>query len=201
MFKKTVIGVSGFARSGKDAFSSILLNRLSSIGAKGKTFSFASNLKADINDFCLNKVGFSAFTEDPRSKEIIRPLLISYGNLQRNASNGSYWFKKLKPEIDSFLEKDGDVAIIPDLRFKEYEFDEYDFVRSYSNNFVVTISKRLADGSLNPPAHESEAKSAAFFVKNSNFNLLWDESPDPACRLDASKQCIDDIITHIKHIQ
>jgi len=200
MFKKTIIGVSGFARSGKDAFSCILLNELASIGAKAKTFSFASNLKADINDFCLNKIGFSAFTEDHASKEMIRPLLISYGNLQRNVSSGTYWFKKLKPEIDTFFEKGGNIAIIPDLRFKEYEFDEYDFIRSYENNFIVTITKRLANGSLNPPAHESEAKSSAFFLKNSNFNLVWNESSDQAYLKESSKQCVTNIIDHIKFI-
>jgi hypothetical protein len=199
MHKKTVIGVSGFARSGKDVLSSLLLKKLAASGIKAKTFSFASNLKADINNFFLSKLDISAFTEDKEMKEKIRPLLIAYGNLQRNLSRGSYWFNRLKPEIDSFLQNEGCVAIIPDLRFKEYQFDEYDFIRSYDNNLIVTVSKNLADGTANPPAHESEAKNFPFFLKNSDFNLLWDSSNDTDYLEKTSAKCTNSIVEFIKN--
>ena len=147
--KKIVIGISGYARSGKDTLASILKSSFTENKIKAKIFSFAFALKNDIDSFCLSKIGISAFTEDTDQKSKIRPMLISYGQVQRGTSSGTYWLKKLKPEIDQFFENGGDVAVVSDLRFKEFEFDETDFIKSYKNNAIVTISRIMENGMLN----------------------------------------------------
>jgi len=193
MTQKIVIGISGFARSGKDTLAQLLSEKLQQKNMSVKILSFAFSLKSDIDNFCKDKIGISSFTEHTESKSKIRPILIAYGACQRSISNGTYWLDKIKPEINSFFENGGNVAIIPDLRFKEYSFDEYDFVRSYQNNIVLTISKTLHDGNENPPAHESEANNFPFFIKNSDFNLNWETSNDKTYLNSKVNECLQHI--------
>jgi len=197
MNNKTVIGISGFARSGKDTLASLLNSKLNERGFRSKIFSFATALKLDMESFLVDKFGISPFTNESDLKSKIRPLLIAYGNAQRDSSKGTYWFNRLKPEIDSFFENNGGVAIIPDLRFKQYEFDEFDFIKSYSSNFIVTVSRQLKDGSMNKAAHSSEEGSFPFFVKNSDHDLIWGTHSDKSLLEQEAKQCIDSIFNFL----
>jgi hypothetical protein len=197
MNNKTVIGISGFARSGKDTLASLLNSKLNERGFRSKIFSFATALKLDMESFLVDKFGISPFTNESDLKSKIRPLLIAYGNAQRDSSKGTYWFNRLKPEIDSFFENNGSVAIIPDLRFKQYEFDEFDFIKSYSSNFIVTVSRQLKDGSMNKAAHSSEEGSFPFFVKNSDHDLIWGTHSDKSLIEQEAKQCIDSIFNFL----
>jgi len=190
MHNKTIIGISGFARSGKDTFAKLLAERLEMDKIKTTILSFAFSLKADIDTFCLSKINISAFTEETDLKSKIRPILIAYGACQRSISNGTYWLEKIKPEIDMFFNNGGNVVIVPDLRFKEYLFDEYDFIRSYESNLVLTISKTNADGTQNEPAHESESRNFPFFLQNSDLNVNWNSSSDPVYLNSKIDDCI-----------
>lgn len=190
MHNKTIIGISGFARSGKDTFAKLLAERLEMDKVKTTILSFAFSLKADIDTFCLSKINISAFTEETDLKSKIRPILIAYGACQRSTSNGTYWLEKIKPEIDLFFNNGGNVVIVPDLRFKEYSFDEYDFIRSYESNLVLTISKTNADGTQNEPAHESESRNFPFFLQNSDLNVNWNSSSDPVYLNSKIDDCI-----------
>ena len=191
MNNKIVIGISGFARSGKDTLANLLAKRLSTEGLNVKILSFAHALKSDMDDFCKSKIGISSFSEDTELKSKIRPILIAYGACQRQISGGRYWLDKLKPEVDNFLSEQGDVVIIPDLRFKEYNFDEYDFVKSYRNNIILTVAKILENGKQNPPAHESESKNFPFFLENSDHNLVWDSSSDEEYLSEKTAECLN----------
>lgn len=168
-----IIGVSGFARSGKNTLAEILSKYSEHLGLNAKTFSFAYALRQDLNSFFKEKFGISAFTEDSVEKSKIRNIMIAYGQSQRQLSDGSYWWKKLMPEINSFFGSGGNVAIISDLRFKEYEFDEVDFIRSYKNSMIVALSRTYEDGSHVPPAHESESKNLPFVSSMADLNLTW----------------------------
>lgn len=197
MNNKTVIGISGFARSGKDTLASLLDSKLNERGFSSKIFSFANALKLDMEGFLLDKFKISPFTNDSDLKSKIRPLMIAYGNAQRDSSKGVYWVNRLKPEIDSFFAENGNVAIIPDLRFKQYEFDEFDFIKSYNSNFIVTVSRQLEDGSMNKAAHSSEEDSFPFFVKNSDHDLIWGTHSDKPLLEQEAKQCIDSIFNFL----
>lgn len=194
--KKIVIGISGYARSGKDTLSSIIKDNLISKGISTKIFSFAFSLKSDIDSFCKSKIGISSFSEDTILKSKIRPILIAYGQVQREISNGTYWVNKLKPEIDSFLENGGSAAIISDLRFKEYEFDEVDFIRSYENNAIITISRIMENGTLNVPAHRSELENFPKISEIADFELTWGTNNKNELNLQ-SQNCLDFIDSKI----
>lgn len=195
--KKLVIGISGYARSGKDTLANILKSSFTENKIKTKIFSFAFALKNDIDSFCLSKIGISAFTEDTDQKSKIRPMLISYGQVQRGASSGTYWLKKLKPEIDQFFENDGDVAVVSDLRFKEFEFDETDFIKSYENNAIVTISRIMENGMLNVAAHESELENLPRISKIADFELTWNTNNNKNELKSQSKNCLDFLCSKI----
>lgn len=189
--KKLLIGISGYARSGKDTLASILKESLLSSGIKTKVFSFAFSLKNDINDFCNSKIGISSFTEVTELKNKIRPILIAYGQVQRNISNGTYWLNKLKPEIDNFFIDGGTVAIISDLRFKEYEFDEVDFIRSYKNNMIITVSRIMENGILNTAAHESESENLPRISRAADYELTWNTNENKNELKSQSQKCLD----------
>jgi len=189
--KKLLIGISGYARSGKDTLASILKESLLSSGIKTKVFSFAFSLKNDINDFCNSKIGISSFTEVTELKNKIRPILIAYGQVQRNISNGTYWLNKLKPEIDNFFIDGGTVAIVSDLRFKEYEFDEVDFIRSYKNNMIITVSRIMENGILNTAAHESESENLPRISRAADYELTWNTNENKNELKSQSQKCLD----------
>jgi hypothetical protein len=199
--KKLVIGISGYARSGKDTLAGILKSSFTENKIKAKIFSFAFALKNDIDNFCLSKIGISAFTEDTDLKSRIRPMLISYGQVQRGASSGTYWLKKLKPEIDQFFENGGDVTIVSDLRFKEFEFDETDFIKSYKNNAIVTVSRIMENGMLNVAAHESELENLPRISKIADFELTWNTNSNTNSNKNElnsqSKNCLDFLYSKI----
>jgi hypothetical protein len=194
---KIVVGISGYARSGKDTLASIIKESLLSNGVKTKIFSFAFSLKNDIDDFCTSKIGISSFSEITEMKSKIRPILIAYGQVQRTISNGTYWLNKLKPEIDSFFDDDGSVAIVSDLRFKEYEFDEVDFIRSYSNNMIITVSRIMENGILNTAAHESEAKNLPRISRIADYELTWNTNDNKNELKNQSQKCIDLLFSKI----
>lgn len=175
MKKKLIIAISGFATSGKDTCAALVLSYLDLIGIRAETFSFANTLKQDIDDFCTQKIGISAFTSDPILKSKIRPILISYGQIQRNLSNGTYWIYKVDPKINEFFNSGGDVAIVPDLRFKEFEYDELDYIRSFDNSIVVNI-ERINDDQQIKAAHVSENQFYDILYKESDIKIKWESS-------------------------
>lgn len=188
--KKTIIGIAGFARSGKDTLAKSIKLLLEEEGAKVGLFSFAKALKTDIDPFCVEKFNISAFCEESESKSKIRPILIAYGNCQRNITSGSYWIERLKPEIDFFLNSGGDYALVTDLRFKEFKHDEYDFFRNFDRNFIITVSLFDGSGKLNQAAHESEQKNFPFLLSHSDYNLEWSKSDDKAYINNKANECI-----------
>jgi hypothetical protein len=189
--KKVVIGISGYARSGKDTLANILKSSFIENNVSTKIFSFAYALKNDINDFCLSKIGISSFSEVTELKSKIRPILIAYGQVQRSISSGTYWLNKLKPEINNFFDNGGDVAIVSDLRFKEYDFDEVDFIRSYKNNMIITVSRIMENGILNTAAHESESENLPRISKLADYELTWNTNDNKNELKNQSQKCID----------
>lgn len=130
---KLLIGIAGCSRVGKNTLDEHIKTNYCPDYKVG-SFSFAHTLKRDLQQFCLDNFNIDSFTEDTKQKEIIRPLMVAYGECKRKISKGTFWWKKLKPEIDTFFMKGGDIAIITDLRFCEFDEDECHFVDLYSQS-------------------------------------------------------------------
>ena len=117
-----IVGLCGVARSGKDSFFRYAQTYLKEkYNKEAVRFAFADSLKQDVNDFLLDKVEVSAFTQDFREKELIRPLLVSYGAMMREKTAGKYWVDKGSEELDKnmYFER---ISFVTDVRYEnEYE--------------------------------------------------------------------------------
>lgn len=167
--EKLVIMNSGYARCGKDTLASNIDEYFTKLNFRVKKYSFAYQLKLDLRDFVMDKMNIDTFTEIKKEKDIIRPILISYGNAMRLLTNGTFWWKKIENKINNDINENlFDIAIITDGRFSEYEKDELSFIRNYKNNLLLYIEQ---DGV--GPAHESEASNLPKFRENADFILNW----------------------------
>ena len=116
MIFPNIIGIAGYARTGKDTFGSILIKELNEIGLSAKKLSLAFELKSDLDNFLQQKFGISAFTEDTKEKSFIRPLLICYGTDLMRKKDSEYWIKKLQKTVD-LNTNSGIISVVCDIRF------------------------------------------------------------------------------------
>jgi hypothetical protein len=133
-----IIGVSGFARSGKDLFTSVAQNILSELGIKSEKYALAYELKNDLKDLIKEKVNIDVFTENTSEKSIIRPLLVAYGDLMRKTSEGKYWTSKVENRI---VDSKADVVFITDIRYDVYPEDECTWLQKKMSGKLVHITK------------------------------------------------------------
>jgi thymidylate kinase len=114
-----IIGISGAARSGKDTLCRAIIRVLSNtynINAIRRSIA-GDQVKKDLQELLLKNLKIDSFTEDMTVKEEIRPLLVEYGKLMRNKTEGRYF-------IEKFEKIENTINIIPDIRYVEYPKDE-----------------------------------------------------------------------------
>lgn len=157
-----MIGISGYARSGKDTFGESLQRVFLTYGIKSKTYALATQLKVDIDFLTKGDFAISAFTKDDEEKKIIRPLLVGYGESWRKA-NPDHWIEIL----DSNLEP-RTLPIITDIRYE----NEANYVLE-NQGFLLNLSRSLPDGNLVQPANEEEKLNAPKVKLKSSFDLCW----------------------------
>ena len=163
MIFPNIIGVAGYARTGKDTFGSLLVKELSQIGLRATKLSLAYELKKDLDTFLLDKFGISAFTEDTKEKELIRPFLVTYGTHLRRKLDPDCWIKKIEPNVLSAMVQ-GVTPVITDVRFG----NEADWVRSLGG--VMIHIEREGFG----PANHDEAENEPILIKKSNQIVRWE---------------------------
>jgi len=136
---KIYIGVSGFARSGKNLFCDIADKVLKEkFNLSSKTYALAYLLKKDCEPFIQEKLGLSAFSEKTEDKNLFREMLVWYGGVKRKQTEGRYWTGLLHEE----LKKDtNDVNFISDIRYVEYSGDEIFWLKKELGGKLVHISK------------------------------------------------------------
>lgn len=134
-----LIAFTGYARSGKDSFASEFKSRIEGFFPEKtvKIYSFADGIRREIESFLYDNFKISAWTEVTKEKDIIRPLLIAYGNAKRKQSKNQYWIELLEKKISV---DNPDIAIISDLRFAENETDELAWFQS-KNGFLVNLKR------------------------------------------------------------
>lgn len=119
-----VIGVGGYARSGKNTFVDIASKIVNKAGYTSYSVSFGNALKQEVNDMLI-KNGFnsstSAYTEDSELKKILRPLLVWWGCQRRiESKDGLYWINHVNKQISDIVNINNDkkVIFVSDVRFK-----------------------------------------------------------------------------------
>lgn len=133
-----LIGIGGYARSGKDLFAKVATEILIEHGVNVDSFALAYELKNDLKDLIFNKTGINVFTEKTEEKNIIRPLLVAYGDVMRKISNGKYWTNKLEQTIGK---SKANVGFITDIRYDHYVEDECSWLQFKQCGKLVHITK------------------------------------------------------------
>jgi len=162
-----MIGISGYARSGKDTFGEALVRILQRYGIKAKTYALATQLKIDINFLTEGDFKISAFTKDDEEKKIIRPLLVGYGEAWRKA-DPDHWISV----VDCNLEP-RTLAIITDIRYE----NEADYILK-NQGFLLNVSRSTSENNFIGPANEEEKLNGPKVKEKSSFNLCWGTMSD-----------------------
>ncbi len=134
--KPIVIGVGGFARSGKDTFVKVAKKILRDNGYTCIKLAFADALKEEIDPFLREHYDISAWTDDTEEKAIIRPYLVAHGCGKRNISGGKYWVDQIDKAIET-IHFNEDVIFISDCRFP----NEADWLHNKWGGWFVHVKK------------------------------------------------------------
>lgn len=173
-----LIGVSGFARSGKDTFCSRASKFLEFHGHTCKTYSFANALKGELNDLLLKHTGISAFTEVDSEKDIIRPLLVTYGTDVRRRLNSNCWIESIQEKVSSDLSL-GHYVFISDVRF----LNEAEWVKSLGG-YLFNIQRHNVSA-----ANSDESNQYKLFNKLVDYKISW-----PTFEQDSLSNCDDYVV-------
>ena len=188
-----LIGLTGFARSGKDTFfkfANLIYSNIKSFECQ--RFAFADELKKECDQFLLDNVGISAWTDNDLEKNVIRPFLVTYGTHVRRKLNPNCWIDKIKDDVLYWINT-GNTAIITDVRY----LNEVQWIKSMGGN-VVNIS-RVGVG----PANVEESEQAELMQSYIDHAIEWPtygEKSISECAPEISK-CISQLETHTELIQ
>jgi len=165
-----IIGLCGFARTGKNSFADFIrdLGKESDPPIAFKNVSFAYALRKELDSFLQEKIGISAFTEDPIEKEIIRPLLVCWGtSVIRNKIDRDYWVKNLKNTTNN-NRKTGFISIITDVRFA----NELKWIEKEGGVSIFVEREGVR------PANPDEFKFTDPLKKQCNLTFKWNNLTD-----------------------
>jgi hypothetical protein len=171
-----MIGITGVARSGKDTFYSILAKYFENKGLKADRLAFADDLKKELNPFTIEKFKIDLTKCTNEEKEVIRPLMVSYGKCRRSQTEGKYWTSLLDMKIKNF-NKQNIIPIITDVRYIEYKEDEYSWLKN-NNGILIHISRKLDNGNLVQPANIEEKANDNKLKAVADFSVCWETCQD-----------------------
>jgi hypothetical protein len=164
------IGVSGVARAGKDSFANILLDLIRAEGFNVKRLSLATPLKNDCKHFISEKLGLDVWTDNTEEKSIFRELLVWYGKVKRQQTQGKYWTSLLEHEVEICPPE---VCIISDIRYQQYEEDEVHWLKDKMKGILIHIERTDLEGKIVPPANMDETINDSIVQDHADFNLSW----------------------------
>lgn len=190
-----IIGVSGFARSGKDLFTTVAQRILDEHGLKSERYALAYELKNDLKDLIKEKTGIDVFTEKTEEKNIIRPLLVAYGDVMRKISGGKYWTQKVEQRIGK---SKADVIFITDIRYDFYPEDECIWLQYKMAGKLIHITKyklstmpsgkRFSKNKItkiyDSAPNEHELLNNPKIIKRANVAIEWQDYSDNADNVD-----------------
>ena len=168
-----IIGISGYATSGKDTFAAIAKNYTDKHPAKeGFIYNFASELKIIADSIIRPHLGIDCLHPSADEKRRIRKILVGIGQGFRDIDE-FFWVRKVKEKIEDAIFKKTisprhfkkSFFFIPDCR----NYNECSWIHSHKNGFVISITR---NGVIAPNDHEAETipNIASEFA---DFNIKW----------------------------
>ena len=170
-----MIGISGLARSGKDTLAENLANIIRyEWDIDVEIFSFAEEIKNQADDLLKKYYNISAFSENTKEKEYIRPLLVAHGECMKSFYGENIWAETVLKKIKS--RKNTVFPIISDVRF---DF-EAKFLQENGGQ-IIHISKVG-----NIPPNDIEAKNDPLVKECCNLKHTW-----PVYEPDQMNECYE----------
>ena len=154
-----IIGISGSRCVGKDAFFKILCT----LNHNFKRYAFADALKYDLHSLLKKQFNIDIFKADSIQKEMIRPIMISYGYTWRNIDI-DHWVKLVYNKIQKL--DNHIVPVITDLRYE----NELNFLRKEYGKKLIHIHITRSDG-VEPT--QEELNSLAHIHYKADVHVQW----------------------------
>ena len=158
-----LIGISGNARSGKDTFCKYAQKVLSEKEVGAARAAFADELKKDLDELCRHKIGISAFTKDDKEKQIIRPLLVTYGTDVIRSLDENWWINKLEKSLGVHQHMNL-IPIITDVRYP----NEMEWIQKKHDGILIHITRKGIG-----PANKEEKENNLILKKNADYRVFW----------------------------
>ena len=195
MENKIIIGITGVARSGKDTFTAIAKELLKEKGFSVSHHALANELKRDCEQFLQDNCGVDVWTQDTDIKDKFRPFLLWYGDYQRKLTNGRYWIDKVSKVIEN---DNNQIHIVSDVRYKFYDFDESDWIKSYPKGYLVHIERVSNGETVVFPPNDHEKRNDPKMKEAANIRVEWQNVTD--CRTQ-HPTLIDSVNTVLQQIK
>lgn len=181
----TIIGIAGPARSGKDTLCNQFLEIFQEMGIKANRSALADQLKLECKDFIANTLGIDVFTDKTEEKNIIRPLLVTWGTHVRRKLDPDIWIKKIQDSIE-----ENSILIVPDIRFK----NEFDWVKN-NNGYMFFVDRINENGELIPDANQDEIENNAFLREKCDHSFVWSTTEDKNILISVASEIIYNTIS------
>jgi hypothetical protein len=174
MSDNIIIGLSGYAGSGKDLFYKLISNKINI-----KRYALADELKLDIRDQIKKTHDIDILTCSREEKDSIRHLLVEYGTTKREITNGRYWIDKLNEKISPIKEH----VCITDVRYAHYEKDEAHWIKEELGGVLVWIDQYRVDVNegarvMNTAPNEEEAVNGPKIRACADYVIEWEYLED-----------------------
>ena len=181
MSRVNLIGICGYAGVGKDTLGDILMDQYRENGVDSFKESFANEVRYDVDPLLKKHLGISAFTENPKEKLLVRPLLITWGTeIMREQVDPDYWVKRFKPTYEANL-GGGAVTIMTDLRFE----NELEWINSVGGRTIWLERKGVG------PLNEDEERYTKPLKNECTYKIEWPDFNEMGC---TPKAFVDDFL-------
>lgn len=169
-----IVGISGVALAGKNLFAAKLNQKLTKLSYKVNEYSFAYQLRKELEPILKKNFGFDVWTQNAEEKALIRPMLTFWAAIRRRQSKGTYFWEKTWKKIKK-NKHENDINLITDCRFAEWKgTDEADFVKA--NGILIHLRKyEIINGKkhFQPPANDFEKVNDPKIRKSSDVKIDW----------------------------
>ena len=196
-----VIGISGNATVGKDSLCTELKTLLEEdYNYQTCRFAFADKLKKEVDNFLLETLGISAFTQNPKEKEIIRPFLVWWGTEIRRKNDKNHWIDQIENNmkfIHSLEEAENSetIFVITDVRYK----NEFDWIKSFDNGCTIFLDRYDKNMNLIQPGNEYEERNNKWLRDTADIKFVWQTVDDESYkkRFIKKNKIIEEIQTYL----
>ncbi len=180
-----IIGLSGFAGCGKDLFFKLFQEEAHKINkSRSVRVALADPLKEEVKSTLLQFKGIDPTNCSRHQKDIIRDLLIFYGLLKRNESEGRYWVDKASEKIKDISDK-FDFILVTDIRFNRFIKDEVSWVKDEWKGKLLVIKQFVYDSNYQgieklyqKAPNKTEEENMVDVESHADYILEWPFSDD-----------------------